>query len=121
MMDGETIKATRIYPDKEEADGEDYGPCCACSLVRRGVVRNVVTLNKPAPIPGTGWGCVICGLPMDGALAVLCDGCIRSNAAPMFAVYGYLQDGRRIRIMDLSGEWDHRMEFHPEARERGQG
>lgn len=52
----------------------DLGECCACG--KTGIsVRNIVSMPAEAPVPGTGWGCVVCDLPTNGALAVICDEC----------------------------------------------
>jgi hypothetical protein len=67
-------------PDEDDPDEDDslasqpFGACCLCQ--RSGpTVRNFVTLPERAPVPGTGWGCVECGLPADGAMAIVCDPC----------------------------------------------
>ena len=52
-------------------DTPDLGPCCCCGGTER--VRDIVMLSRKAPVPGTGWGCVVCGLPNDGASYVCCD------------------------------------------------
>jgi hypothetical protein len=91
-----------------------YGPCCACGGKKR--VRNIVSLARRAPVPGTGWGCVVCGLEADGALAIICDECAK-NVRPIKQVaYGYLAEGRRMSIDLLSSEtFEHRdhEEHHP--------
>lgn len=55
------------------------GPCCVCE--RRGGVRNVLQLEFKSPSPGKGWGCLQCGLPADGAIAVVCDQCLGRMAS----------------------------------------
>ena len=35
----------------------------------------MVVLDFEAPAGFTGWGCVVCHLPMRGAIATLCDRC----------------------------------------------
>ena len=57
-------------PD-EVVEGPSLGPCCMCA----GDGVNIIMLDRRAVIPGHGWGCFICGLPRDGAVAVLCNGC----------------------------------------------
>lgn len=105
----------------------DYGPCCACGSRRR--VRTFVMLDAKAPVPGTGWGCVVCNLPPDGALAVICDACAaaggrRGETPPVREVFaGYPNDGRRVPVADCPpGEHRHDPRFHPEmAAEGGAG
>lgn len=61
--------------DVDVADlGNRFGPCCICEGTVD--VWNLITLPFPAPIPGTGWGCTVCNLPADGAIAVVCDACV---------------------------------------------
>lgn len=49
------------------------GRCCACGYRFR--VRTLMLLPYKGAIPGHGWGCKKCGLPMDGICLVLCDRC----------------------------------------------
>lgn len=100
----------------------DFGPCCACGHPRT-TVRNIVMLHKRAPVPGTGWGCCSCGLPMDGAIAVICDPCLAQyKTAPnniRFAADGPVLEKKRIPIDQLTESFDHDYQFHPEAQEEG--
>src|SRR5260370_14632278 len=85
-------------------DDRDLGPCCVCET--RVGVTNIMMLDRRAPVPGTGWGCVVCGLPADGAVAVLCDGClelVEAGAMPIFVCSGYAKDGVRVPVTELSG------------------
>ncbi len=75
----------------------DYGACCACGGRRR--VRNIVMLDFAGPVPGHGWGCVVCGLPCDGAVAFLCDGCIRRRRPAVMVSAG---GGKRVSIESLA-------------------
>jgi|SRR5208337_1807106 len=93
---------------------QDLGPCCCCGGTKR--VRNIVMLPYRAPVPGTGWGCVVCGLPEDGAIYIACDRCVELGAAPSKVVSGRAASGIRIPRDSLSIEpFDHRMEFHEEG------
>ena len=58
------------------------GRCCACleEGTEGNPVRNLMMLDRLAPTPGTGWGCFVCGLPLDGAVAVLCERCVEAEA-----------------------------------------
>lgn len=91
----------------------DYGPCCACGGNEN--VRNIMMLPFKAPVPGTGWGCVVCGLPSDGAFALLCDECLASDTQPQMAVRGNPDEGLRVLIESLTGEHEHDMMKHPAA------
>jgi hypothetical protein len=59
----------------EEEQVPDLGPCCGCEVTTLGAC-NIVMLDKKAPVAGAGWGCLVCELPHDGAVAVLCDACL---------------------------------------------
>lgn len=93
------------------------GPCCCCGTMYK--VRTLVMLEKKAPVPGTGWGCVQCGLPLDGALAVLCDQCAANSAdlpnCLRFVCRGYPTLGERTPIEEVAGEHAHDMSQHPEV------
>ncbi|MCV3215115.1 hypothetical protein OGM63_16610 [Plectonema radiosum NIES-515] len=87
------------YSDEEPLD---LGACCACGKTEK--VENILTINKRAPIPGTGWSCVVCGLPYDGAVTVMCDDCVVGNKEPKEVCYGYVKDKKRISYTALSEE-----------------
>jgi hypothetical protein len=75
-------------------------------------VRNIVMLSHPALIKGQGWGCVECGLPCDGAIAVVCDGCLTiyqaDQSALRFFCLGYPASLGRVSIADLPQDhFDH--------------
>lgn len=82
----------------------DFGPCCTCGTTEG--VTNIVMLSQRGPTPGKGWGCVVCDLPADGALAVLCDDCLEK---PIRSVCdGYPKEGKRTPVEELPpGEFDH--------------
>jgi hypothetical protein len=96
-------------------DPLDLGTCCACHKSGP-TVRNVFLLHKLAPVPGTGWGCFQCGLPFDGADAVVCDACLESKAPILDAIYGLAEDKKRVPYHTLTGYFDHDMSKHPEER-----
>jgi hypothetical protein len=66
------------------------------------------------PTPGRGWGCVVCDLPADGALAVVCDACLEKRAPLRFACQGYPGKDGRVPIDLLFGDHNHDMSKHPE-------
>lgn len=89
--------------DNDEGGGK-LGTCCGCGTSEG--VRNVVMMAQRAPVPGTGWGCVVCNLGLDGAVAVMCDACI--GKPPRFVCRGYPSSGARTPIGELSPEpFDH--------------
>jgi hypothetical protein len=80
------------------------------------------------PFPGLrttrqGWGCLVCGLPPDGAYAVLCDtckdGCFTNQVTLQFVCRGWPVEDGRIPFGELSAEpFDHDMMKHAEGNER---
>src|SRR4051812_30358355 len=87
-----------------------FGPCCGSQTTAG--VTNVVMLDPRGPVPGQGWGCVVCGLPADGAVAVLCNDCVLAYEDDpkvlRFACRGYATSGQRIPIDELPpGEHRH--------------
>ncbi len=78
-------------------------------------MRNIISLPKKAPIPGSGWGCFVCGLPADGAIAVVCDRCLESKAEIKFACVGYAAANKRFPVEQLIGDHQHDMSRHPEV------
>jgi hypothetical protein len=111
---------------------DDFGACCCCGLTRRegANVRNVTQLHLKAPIAGTGWGCVVCKLPPDGAIAVFCDTCIKGFGYQgtsqvvqpehhgvcriRMVCFGYVTERTRMPISKLAVvSFDHSPECHP--------
>jgi hypothetical protein len=110
----ELIAAPRInsvVPDVYDGIyDDDLGPCCMCETLER--VNVVVALYRRCPIPGHGWGCSICQLPKDGAVAVLCDPCqdryLRDESLLTQVCRGHPATEGRIPIEELPpGEFDH--------------
>jgi hypothetical protein len=101
-----------------EPEGISLGACCACHGTER--VRNLVMHARRAPVAGTGWGCVVCGLPSDGAVSVLCDACLRLNTrgvgsfpATVEVCVGYPAENKRVPLASLPTDvFDHDMRFH---------
>jgi len=96
------------------------GRCCVCE--KGGPkVRNIVMLHQRAPVRGTGWGCFVCGLPSDGAVAVICDDClpgIQAGGSPKFVCVGYPYQNDRLPFADLkTPAFDHDMSKHLAARQ----
>lgn len=93
----------------------NLGPCCICEKSGDSV-RNIISLHQKTPTPGRGWGCVVCRLPSDGALAVLCDRCFDlfcgGGNELKFACCGYPGIDGRIPVGELTGVHEHDMKFH---------
>jgi hypothetical protein len=99
-------------PTPEVEADVDLGPCCACGGTGLHV-RNVLRLHPKAPTPGRGWGCLQCGLPADGAIAVVCDDCLEAKAKLQAACRGYPGVDGRVPIAALTGEQRHYLAKHP--------
>ena len=89
----------------------DIGRCCACQM-RGASVRNVLFLDVFAPVSGTGWGCSVCALPRDGAVAALCDACMAAGADVTEVVNGSLTGGERMPYRECRGHFAHVMQCH---------
>lgn len=95
----------------------DLGPCCICEKTGKDV-RNIIYIDRKGPVPDKGWGCVQCGLPFDGATAVICDNCFESKAAPRYVCTGYPAIDGQTPIEELSDElFTHDLTKHPEFTE----
>ena len=95
---------------------DTLGTCCACGRATL-TVRNVYALPFKAPVPGTGWGCVECGLPMDGAQAVVCDECHDAGKRPVKICYGYPKENVRVWLENWSAGVAH---LHDETKKHGE-
>ncbi len=122
---GRDDKQRAARQSRASGQGEelDLGPCCACE--KRAGVRSIFMLHYRCAIPGHGWGCVVCGLPSDGASYVLCDKCLGPcdiNGLPIhpakahFSCRGYpATEGRElISITECRGKYDHNRTAHAE-------
>jgi len=86
------------------------GPCCICNIASA-LVRTVLMLDRLSPIPGHGWGCLVCELPPHGATAVVCETCFKLYRAGdvelRYACTGYAGVDGRTRFDDLVGSYGH--------------
>jgi hypothetical protein len=97
----------------------DLGPCCICEAAFAPVL---LIVHARSIEPGKGWGCPVCGLSQDGALAVICEVCEsrygtqgQVETALRFACRGWPGTDGRLHIEDLRGEHVHRRWRHPEV------
>lgn len=93
------------------------GPCCACGEEKIGM-RNLIYLPLVSMSPGKGWGCVPCGLPRNGAIAVICDRCFGSGHPVRWACSGWVVEPGRVPVLELVGEFIHDLAKHPELGQR---
>lgn len=100
------------YDDEE--DDVTLGTCCCCGGTEH--VRNLIMLHQTAPEPGTGWGCLVCDVPPEGALAAVCDACLEAEASIMEVIAGRVSEKRRIGIKAYAHQpFDHDHTKHPEV------
>ncbi|MEH2067866.1 MAG: hypothetical protein V7K47_06820 [Nostoc sp.] len=101
--------------DSDEGYILDLGPCCGCGSTEVRA-QNILTLDKKAPVPGTGWSCMVCGIPADGAIAVVCDECLaqlkQGHEVLKYAVYGDALDKLRCNIHELTEAFEHKNISH---------
>lgn len=92
--------------------------CGSCGEVKT-TVRNMLCLPMRAPTPGKGWGCVVCGLPADGALTLLCDDCIALDDPPIhFVIDGPAFGGQFITHRRVDAvPFTHDLRKHPPEEE----
>lgn len=99
-------------------DRPNLGSCCECGNNPASVM---LMLHRHAPIAGTGWGCVQCGLPHNGAIAVLCNDCLsavkEAGRDPHLVCVGFASANERTLFANLSPNvFDHNESKHPEHR-----
>lgn len=88
------------------------GTCCACG--QAGSLRNIIMLNLRAPEPGSGWGCLICHQPMDGAIAIVCDTCLESERSITEVCTFKVSQPERTPIERCTVPFSHDMRHHVE-------
>ena len=93
----------------------DLGTCCVCEGTEG--VENIIMLPHVSPTPGTGWGCLVCGLPSSGASAVVCNECFpRMNIETdiKYVFTGYPLDKGRTPFSEVaSTRFNHDLSKHP--------
>jgi hypothetical protein len=88
----------------------DFGVCCSCRDRR---ATGFVMLRLRAPVPRTGWGCLVCHLPQNGAVAALCDQCGADPKAEIRDVcFGAAITKRRAPIETCTKAFDHNIKLH---------
>lgn len=102
-------------PDEpEDPTFKKLGSCCICERYEK--VRTVILINRKCIVRGHGWGCTICHLPPDGAVAVLCDSCMQFFEAGLvkinLACAGYPQEEGRVPIEQLTEPHEHNHRIH---------
>lgn len=111
-FDNFTLESERsLYSDDDDYEAEedfrnlpDAGTCCACECesTPNNPVRNFLLTNCKTPLTGTGWADLEAGLPADGAIAIVCDRCFKTNVRPSHYIYGFVRDKQRRPIAELN-------------------
>lgn len=99
-------------------DFENYGTCCVCGCESspEHPVRNFICLGFKHPSPGHGWGCAVCGLPPDGAIAVICDRCLEEENFNFKEICGgFGKDESRLPFPQNPEKFEHDESKHQES------
>lgn len=95
------------------------GSCCVCrerEAIYMSKVRFLLAIHRKAPVSGTGWGCIICGINGDGAIYVSCEICVSKR--PVEICVGPILNHERMPYEDLEpGHLNHDSEKHRKADE----
>jgi hypothetical protein len=98
--------------NEQDEYAPDLGSCCVCGGTD-GVV-NIIMLPHKSPIHGRGWGCFVCGVPADGATAVVCRECFGDGDDTVaviprlrWACRGYPGSDGRVPVAELTGVHKH--------------
>ena len=98
---------------------DNYGSCCVCGNLQD--VNNIFQLSyKVGSESESAWGCFGCGLPIEGAVAVVCDACIEKHGLDNIDGHiKFLMDGREGRIpvppVEKRVPHEHDLSLHPEV------
>ena len=87
-------------PDYPGVDALVDRMCCIC-MQTKPYVRTGVECLFAGPVPGLGWGCDICRLPNNGAIALLCDHCLESGKAPLAVCGSYPWAADRVLMQEM--------------------
>ena len=97
----------------------EYGTCCVCEKKIEGVA-NLIALDYKTNAT-SGWGCLKCGLPMEGAVAVICDGCFDKVDENGEDKIKFIMNGieERIPVPPVHDRipHEHDLSLHPEHRD----
>lgn len=82
--------------------------CGVCNEEIKDKVFNLMMLPVTAPAPGTGWGCMLCKLPSNGATAFVHNICLGEDIE-----YVRGKDGESVKMTDYEHQsFGHRYAFH---------
>lgn len=117
MDDKNKNKPPPPAPESDEPEDPTFkklGSCCICGKYEK--VRTVILINRKCVIRGHGWGCLVCHLPKDGAVSVLCEKCMQLFEAGLaqirLACEGYPWESGRVPIEQLTEIHEHNHRIH---------
>lgn len=97
---------------------DEYGTCCVCESEMQtcGIIQLGYKIKSES-----GWGCLQCGLAMEGAIAIVCGACIDKYEGNVEDQIKYLMNGKKGRLPVPPAEeripHEHDLSFHPEYTE----
>ena len=97
----------------------EFGTCCVCEgeMEDCGIVQLGYKVKSES-----GWGCLQCGLAMEGALAIVCADCYGKYGVYIEDQIKYLIDGKkgRIPVPPVDNRIPHKcdLSLHPEYEEK---
>lgn len=97
---------------------DEYGTCCVCEseMETCGIIQLGYKVESES-----GWGCYQCGLPMEGAIAIVCGDCVDKHAETIEDQIKYLMDGKKGRFpvppVEKRVTHEHDLSLHPEYKE----
>jgi hypothetical protein len=94
-------KILKLNGSKPKSTG--LGSCCGCGSKENKIAR-VACLPYKTTEPGTGWGCKLCNLALDGAIAPMCEACMAKGTLPKFFCVGWPGDDVRKPVAELPNE-----------------
>lgn len=96
----------------------EFGTCCVCEggLEDCGLVQLGYKVESES-----GWGCLQCGLAMEGAMAIVCKGCYDKFGVQIEDQIKYVMDGKtgRIPVPPVENRIPHKhdLSLHPDCEE----
>lgn len=106
-----------LDPPAIEEEVNEFGTCCVCEMGDMedcGLVQLGYKMESES-----GWGCLQCGLPMEGAIAVVCSDCYDKYGEKIEDQIKYLIDGKKGRIpvppVENRVPHEHDLSLHPEV------
>ena len=93
---------------------KNYGACCICEA-ETADVQNIIMLDYKTRSESV-WGCYVCWLPFEGAVACVCDTCIEKYDNVEAEIKFLMDSHRRIPVPPVEERvlHQHNLSLHPE-------